>query len=127
MFEILQIRLFGTQPVAKVTDQMLERIIQRDFGSQADEVKQKLKQVISDSHSGKNRISAAILKLSNKDIKAVDHFIRLSNNDCRDVLSQAEYPKCTELGFGDMEEQSMKPIYLEDWKEYSRWLNRRGN
>lgn len=122
MLETLRINFFGTQPVAIVTDKILERIIQRDFGNRADEVKQKLKEVISDNHNGKNRISAAILKLSNKDIKAIDHFISLSNNDCRDVISQAEYPKCSKLNLSEMEEQNMKPIYFDDWIEYLKWI-----
>jgi hypothetical protein len=92
MLEILKIKLFGHEPAAKVTDKMLERIIRRDYGYRATEVKQKLQQVVSDSVNGKNRISAAILKLANKDIKAIDHFIEVSNNDYRDVLSPAEYP-----------------------------------
>ena len=44
MFETLRIKVFGTQPAATVTDKILERIIQRDFGNRANEVKQKLKQ-----------------------------------------------------------------------------------
>ena len=67
MFEIILINLIGTQPTAKVTDKTIERIINRDFGNRADEVKQKLKQVISDTKNVKNRIAAAIIKLSNKD------------------------------------------------------------
>jgi hypothetical protein len=123
MFETIRIKLLGTQPAAKVTDQLLERIIHRDFGNSSDEVKQKLREVISDSQNGKNRISAAIIKLSNKDIKAIDHYIAMSNNDSRDVISQAEYPRCSKLGFDEMEEHNMKLIYLSDWIEYSKWIN----
>ena len=56
MFEIILINLFGTQPTAKVTDKTLERIINRDFGNRADEVKQKLKQVISDTKNVKTEL-----------------------------------------------------------------------
>lgn len=124
MFEIILINLIGTQPTAKVTDKTIERIINRDFGNRADEVKQKLKQVISDTKNVKNRIAAAIIKLSNKDIKAIDHYIAVSNNDSRDVFAQAEYPRCSKLEFIKMEEQNMKPIYLDDWKEYTNWINK---
>ena len=92
MFETLRIKVFGTQPAATVTDKILEQIIQRDFGNCANEVKQKLKQITSDTHEGKNRISAAIIKLSNKDINVIDHYIDMTKNDFRDVISRAEYP-----------------------------------
>lgn len=110
MFEAIRIKFFGSQPAARVTDKILERLIERDFGSKALEVKQKLQRVTSDSHNGKNRISAAILKLSNKDF--------------RDVISQAEYPRCSKLDFDKIEKRNMKAIYLDDWTEYSKWLTK---
>ena|SRR5215204_3594175 len=124
MFETLQIRLFGTQPFAKVDSKTLERIVHREFGNVASEVKEKLQRVKSDTPSGKNRISTAIIRLADKDINAIDNLIEISNNDCRDVLSKAEYPRCSELDFDIMEKSTMKQIYLADWKEYSNWLNK---
>ena len=124
MLETLRIKLFGTQPVAKISDARLERLIQREFGNQADLVSRKLNQVVSETNAGKNRISAAIVKLSDKDINAIDHLIEQSKIDFRDLISQAEYPKCSELDFTDMDEQNMKIIYLDDWTEYLKWLNR---
>jgi hypothetical protein len=72
------------------------------------EVKQKLQRVTSDSHNGKNRISAAILKLSNKDFNSTDYYINMSHGDFRDVISQAEYPRCSKLDFDKMEKENMK-------------------
>src|SRR5688572_15465017 len=118
MFEVLRIKLFGNQPIPKITDKELSQLILRDFGANSDEVKQKLRKVKSDTPSGKNRISAAIIKLSNKDFFAIDQFIEISNNDFRDVISQTEYPKSSELGFTNFETQNMKQIYLEDWEQY---------
>lgn len=124
MFETLRIKVFGTQPAATVTDKILEQIIQRDFGNCANEVKQKLKQITSDTHEGKNRISAAIIKLSNKDINVIDHYIDMTKNDFRDVISRAEYPRCFKLDFGQAEKKlNIKQVYLSDWNEYSNWLN----
>ena len=123
MFKELKIKFLGTQPVAKVTHKQLGRLIEREFPQHVDEVTTKLDKVVSDSPSGKNRISAAIIKLSNKDIKSLDHYIDIANSDCRDVLSQAEYPRCSKLGFGDFDKNEMKSIYLDDWTEYSKWLN----
>jgi uncharacterized protein YgbK (DUF1537 family) len=124
MFETIRIKIFGKQPAAKVTDRKLERLIQREFGHRISEVRQKLQRVTSDTNNGKNRISAAILKLANKDFNVLDHYIAMNNSDFRDVISQAEYPRCSKLDFGEMEERNMKHIYLEDWIEYSNWLNK---
>ena len=123
MLETIRIKLFGIQPVAKISNARLERLIQREFGNQADLVSRQLKQVVSETNAGKNRISAAIIKLSDKNITAIDHLIEQSKNDYRDLISQAEYPKCSELDFTDMDKQNMKIIYLDDWTEYLKWLN----
>ncbi len=124
MIEAIRIKLFGSQPSASVTDKKLDWLIQRDYESKAPEVKQKLQRITSDTHKGKNRISAAILKLSNKDCYKIDYYVAMSNCDFRDVISQAEYPRYSKFGFADLEEQNVKRIYLEDWTEYSKWLNK---
>lgn len=123
MFEKIRIILFGEQPTIKVTDKMLERIIQRDFGTQIDLVKLKLEKVSGDTRNGKNRVSAAILKLANKDINLIDKYIETSINDFRDVISLAEYPRCDKFGFDVFKDQNKKRIFLDDWNEYSDWLN----
>jgi septum formation topological specificity factor MinE len=123
MLETLRIKIFGHQPVAKVSDELLDKVINREYGNQADIVRQKLELVISDSGDGKNRISAAIIRLANKDINVIDHYVSVANNDYRDVLSQAEYPRCSKISFQKMGEQDIKSTYIDDWKEYSNWLN----
>jgi hypothetical protein len=124
MFEIIQIKLFGRQPAAKVTDKNLDRIIRRDFGSNALEVKQRLQGVTSNTHNGKNRISAAILKLSNKDLNSIEHYIGISNHDFRDIISLAEYPRSSKFSLDATQGENLKRIYLDDWTEYSEWLNK---
>ena len=122
MFDKQKIILFGEQPIAKVTDKILDNIILRDFGSNADIVKLKLDQVSSDTKYGKNRISAAILKLANMDIYLIDNLIKKSINDFRDVVSIAEYPRCSKLDFDVLKSQDKKQVILDDWNEYSNWL-----
>lgn len=118
MFEILRIILLGNQPIAKVDTRTLERILKRDFGNRANEAKQKLQSVNSSS----NRILAAIIKLADKDFDKLDHYIDACNTDFRDILLLAEYPRCAKLGFEIT--KNIKLIYLKDWIEYSRWLNK---
>jgi hypothetical protein len=124
MFETLRIRLFKRQPIAKVDSKTLERIINREFDGRANEVKQKLQEVKISTLNGKNRISAAIIKLANKDINAIDNLIEISNADFRDILVKAEYPRCFDFGFGQIGKNKMKQMYFADWKDYSNWLNK---
>jgi hypothetical protein len=78
---------------------MLEWLLRREFGDHASEVKMKLLHLKSDTPGGKNRISAAILKLSNGDMDKIDHYIDLFNRDFRDVVALAEYPRYTTVAF----------------------------
>jgi hypothetical protein len=123
MFEAIKIRIFGSQPTPSVKDNKLEQLIQREYPSKAFEVKQKLKRIKSDSREGKNRISACILKLSNKDFNKIEFYIDMSHIDFRDVILQAEYPRCLKNGFNN-KGQNLKNIYLDDWIEYSIWLDK---
>jgi hypothetical protein len=126
MFERTGIALFGRQPFAKVNNQTLKRIIRREFGSRASEVKQKLKIETGETQKVNNRIAAAIIKLADKDVNAIDDFTNINNNDFRDILMKAEYPRCVDLGFGEIKNGTkMKQIYLADWNDYSNWLNKK--
>ena len=122
MFDLLKIKLFGHQPVAKISDQLLDTLINRDFKSDAAIVKTKLNIVDSDSQAGKNRIAAGILKLADKNFDALDKLIAKANNDSRDILMFAEYPRCAKLGFDELDDKQMKQIYLNDFIEFSNWL-----
>ncbi len=125
MSDIQNIKLFGNQPSAKISDELLEKLIIREFKVDTAVVSEKLKNVISDSQMGKNRISADILKLANKDINTLDELIERANIDSRDIMLWAEYPRCAELGFDELDENAMKQIYIDDFVEYSNWLNRK--
>jgi hypothetical protein len=124
MFDLLKIKLFGHQPTAKISDQLLDTLIIRDFKNDADIVKAKLKNVNGDNKAGKNRIAADILKLADKDVSALDGLINKANNDSRDIMMLAEYPRCAKLGFGELDGKSMKQIYIDDFVEYSNWINK---
>ena len=123
MYEELKIKYLGIQPIAKVTTLQVESLIAREFPKHIDEVTLKFYNVKGDNSNGINRISDAILKLANKDISMLDRYIEMANADSRDVLSQAEYPRCSKIGFVDFDKKKMKSVYLDDWREYSKWLN----
>ena len=122
MFDLLKIKLFGHQPAAKISDQLLDSLIDRDFKSNAALVKTKLNTIDSDSQAGKNRIAAGILKLADKNFEALDELIKKANTDSRDIFMWAEYPRCAKLGFDELDDKQMKQIYLDDFIEFSNWL-----
>ena len=122
MFDVLKIKLFGHQPVAQISDQLLDTLIKRDFKSKADIVRTKLNKIDSDSKAGKNRIAAGILKLADKNFDNIDGLIEKANDDSRDILMWAEYPRCAKVGFGELDKKQMKQIYLDDFIEFSNWL-----
>ena len=122
MFALLKIKLFGHQPVAKISDQLLDTLIERDFKSKAAIVRTKFNAIDSDSEAGQNRIAAGILKLANKNFDALNELIIKANNDSRDIFMWAEYPRCAKVGFDELDKKQMKQIYLDDFIEFSDWL-----
>jgi hypothetical protein len=124
MLDLLKIKLFGHQPVAKISDQLLDTLIERDYKNNAVIVKEKLNTIDSDSQAGKNRIAAGILKLANKNFDALDELIEKANTDSRDIFMWAEYPRCAKLDFDELDDKQMKQVYIEDFNEYSKWLGK---
>lgn len=114
----------GEQPTAKISDKELEFLIRRDFTNNAELVKQKLNKIQSDSLNGKNRISAAVLKITNMELDKMDSIIIKANEDFRDIVSEAEYPRASKYGFDEPNEKELKTDYLNDWTEYSEWKNK---
>jgi hypothetical protein len=121
MFDLLKIKLFGHQPAAKISDQLLNRLIERDFKSNVDIVTTKFRNINSVSQE-KNRIAAGILKLANKKLDDLDKLIETANEDYRDIMMRAEYPRCAKIGFGALDKKQKKKVYCDDFIEYSNWL-----
>src|ERR1700690_2141005 len=117
MFDLLKIKLFGQQPVAKISDQLLDTLIERDYKSNAAIVRTKLNNIDSDSQAGKNRIAASVLKLADKNFDALDELIEKANIDSRDILMWAEYPRCAKLGFDELDKKQMKQVYIDNFNE----------
>ena len=81
MSEIELIKTKIEQPIAKISDTELERLIDREFPENLDLVKRKLTKIKSDSPNGQNRIGAAVLKLANSDLNEIDYLIKKANED----------------------------------------------
>ena len=106
MFEILKIRLFGIQPTPSIDSKEISKIIRSDFTDQIEYVKSKLNRIESDSPKGKNRICAAILKLADGNLEKLDPIIDKANFDYRDIVSAAEYPRCSRFDFEERDQTS---------------------
>ena len=111
----------GEQPVARISDGDLEFLINREFPTISEFVKNKLNRIKSGTQQGKNRISASVLKLADKNLDKIEHLIKRANEDFRDIVSEAEYPRTSSFGFGERNEEECKDDYLKDWDEYSAW------
>jgi len=124
MFEIFRIKYFGIQPVATIKSKTIQKIIRRDYGDNFNEVKRKLESVRSDAPGGLNRLSAAILKLASGRVSEIDSLIEKCNFDFRDVVSKAEYPSFFKSAAGKIESKDARKLYLSDWINYTKWLNK---
>jgi hypothetical protein len=112
------------QPIAKISPELLARLIEREFPNTAVLVTEKLKLVKSDSEQGRRRISAAILRLASGDFEKLDSLIHKANYDFRDIISAAEYPRNAIHGFARQTYRKEKSQYQADWKDYTTWLDK---
>ncbi|NVK84916.1 MAG: hypothetical protein HWE21_11390 [Cytophagia bacterium] len=78
-----------------------------------------------DTQKEKNRISASVLNLADQDLDKIDFLIKRANENYRDIVSEAEYPRASSFGFGERDELESKDDYLKDWEEYSIWKEKK--
>ena len=114
------------QPVPKVSDADVERVIQRDFtSSEASKVRAALAAYGSDSQAGAARVRLAALKLSRGSLEELREQIEAAKIDCRDVLAAAEYPRASRewQRLAEASEAYRREVYDDDWRQYEAWLN----
>lgn len=112
--------------LVKISDETLDFLIHRDFPNQSELVKQKMQAIHSDSQAGKNRICAAVLKLTQKDFDQLDSYIKRATEDFRDVIAASEYPRSSKHPWGSRTNEQEKASAQKDWEEYSKWLEGSG-
>jgi hypothetical protein len=120
MKEIDLILKKGEQPVASISDDNLNFLISREFSNDKDTIKSKLDKIQSENNQGRNRISAAVLKLANKAFDKIDFLVSQANEDSRDIISETEYPRASSFGFGERGNDESKEDYIKDWEEYTQ-------
>ncbi|MEQ8522651.1 MAG: hypothetical protein RIB86_18535 [Imperialibacter sp.] len=97
----------STEP-ARISPELFEHLIRREFGGLSNEVTDLLQLVNSDSESGKRRIGTAILKLANKNVSRLEQLIKRANSDFWEIVAEAEYPRAFEAGLTEQEKQYLK-------------------
>jgi len=114
------------QKVPKISDNDINRIIKRDYPqSEFTRIESILKMYKSNSEEGKNRIYAAILKLSEGNVELIKNFVEKANYDFRDIIALSEYPNYSRYAFdNNLTEQKRKQLIDDDWFQYENWLNR---
>lgn len=110
--------------VPQVTREDVERVIRRDFAPEQWETVSSLLDEYGDSDS--SRVRLAILKLSGGDVEKVLDYVERANEDFRDVVGPAEYPRSTEdwsSRTSPEERAAYERHVAEDWREYPEWLH----
>ena len=113
------------QKIPRIDEIDIKRIVKRDFSQEEREVMESiLKGYKSDSEAGKNRMYAAILKLSNGNLGTLKKLVEKANFDYRDIIALAEYPNYSKYAFNDrLSKQEKRKLIEEDWLQYSRWFD----
>ena len=108
------------QPIPTVTPADVDRVIRRDFGiTMFDRVTAELAEFGSENPS---RVRLAILKLAAGDIEALHKYVKVANEDWRDVIAWAEYPQY--MSHLPVPPALESEIISGDWNQYQDWLNR---
>lgn len=107
------------QPVPRLTEDDLSRVLHRDFDEHTaarahlDDVSQELSL----------RAQIAAVKCSSGSLPLLIGNLEQAQRDERDVISNAEYPRFTALPI-EADEPSRNDAIVADWGEYSAWLGR---
>lgn len=116
------------QPTPKVTAADVERIVSRDFPADEFSVVMTILREYgtASSHREPNRVQLAALKLSNGNSQKLRACIERAKADYRDVLSPAEYPGFSKVGWSrpKLPDEEQSRIFESDWRQYDDWLNK---
>jgi len=116
------------QPIPKVTEDDVMRVVRRDFPSQhIDEVLAVLARYgEGDGSADVSRVRLAVLKLAAGNLERLRKQVETARCDFRDVLAFAEYPEyfARVTGAADQSREKVQRIIDADWNQYQEWLQR---
>jgi hypothetical protein len=107
--------------VPDVTWEDVERLVKRDYHGE-DEVR--AFKIIKAIKSSDPRTPISVIKLAKENIELLPYYVQIANQDWRDVLSMAEYPRYTLLEWGNFKEEKsfIRMADEADRREYYEWL-----
>jgi len=82
-----------------------------------------------DSAQGLERVRLAVIKLAGGNLAELLRQIDIARVDWRDVLSSAEYPEASRMGFveyNNLDERNRNEIKARDRQQYVDWLGEEG-
>jgi hypothetical protein len=116
------------QPVPKVTDADVERVVKRDYpASQFSAVMVALGEYGQGRGQNESaRVRLAILKLAGGNLKSLRATVKTANEDYRDVLAYAEYPAYFQkISPSEVDTNRKQRVIDADWQQYREWLLRK--
>ena len=110
------------QPIPDVSSEDVDRILERDYPQEAQEVLRNL--IANFDVRDKERVALASLKIADGDLPRAEKALADAIEDSRDVIVAAEYPNYYRnvLRINDLPAEKLEKIYKEDWEQYSSWL-----
>ena len=111
----------ANQPVPKVSDADVARIVARDFDAAERDAATEIvhRYGVEKWEMEIARVRLAALKLASGDLERLRGAIAMAKTDYRDALAQAEYPRY-------MGERHPDGAAIDsDWEQYSQWFSRR--
>jgi hypothetical protein len=115
------------QPIPKVSEADVRRIIQRDFPSGEENFIMEMLNEFGRDNPAVNRVHLAILKLSGGDLDRLREVLEITRQDFRDVIAPAEYPSYSKLNhsrLSELTEDEKGEIIQKDWRQYQDWLRK---
>jgi hypothetical protein len=116
------------QPVPKVTQKHVERIIRREFPAEYfSEIMTALHECLQGSDEQlRSRVQLAVLKLAGGKMNAFEDAIKSAKSDWRDVISWAEYPEWSKRwDTFKLPLETKKEIVSKDWQQYKDWFDKK--
>ena len=107
------------QPVPKVSDADVTRIVARDFTAAERDAAQEVlaRYGVEKWEMEPARVRLAALKLAGGSLELLRKTIAIAKTDYRDVLAAAEYPRY-------MNEAATDGVIASDWDQYKEWFSR---
>jgi len=116
------------QHIPNVTQADVERVIRRDFSTEDPATVFAILREYdgggSERTGNHHRVHLAALKRADGDLQELRAHIQIANQDYRDVLAAAEYPKAFQRwpAMDATSDEGWQVIYDEDWEQYQAWL-----